>query len=99
MQRLSEKRQLMGEAIHFSVQQTLRSMFKDWKKIKKEALFHRMQDEKAKMDIALIFSVKVVARRCLIRWHQCVEDEKAARWIEYRKEMMRRTVKVGIFLR
>ena len=86
----------MGEAIHVSVRHCLQSVFKDWKRIKKETLFRRMQDEKAKMDIALTFSTKVVARRCLIRWHRSVEDDKNARWKEYRKDMMRRSVKVGV---
>lgn len=65
-----------------------------WQKKTKIQILKRIERERSYNIVADRFAEKYIPKRCIAIWKEFVKSQKDQRWREFRKDILRKSVKV-----
>jgi hypothetical protein len=85
---------LIEESIVHSQALICKAFNQQWREKTRKQTLKRLEREKTYNIIADRFAAKYIPKRCVRIWLEFVKSQKDQRWREFRKEMLRESVKV-----
>ena len=82
------------QASEFLKKAARRKYYQFWRKKEKRYVIERLEAERKHIIIADKFASKYIPKKCIRRWKEYVNHQKDQRWKEFRKEILRGSVKV-----
>jgi hypothetical protein len=72
------------------------AFYQKWMKKYKNQILKRIERERSYNIVADRFAKKYIPKRCIRIWKEFVKSQKDQKWREFRKEMLRASVKVCV---